>query len=64
MAGNQGFASMDSDKQEEIARKGGRASDGKNLENVDKSAAGKKGAKAQSTEAKKKGGQNSHSGGR
>lgn len=41
-----GFAAMDSDKQREISSKGGRASSGKNLENVDRSAAGKKGAAA------------------
>ena len=63
MAGtNGGFDSMDSDKQREIASKGGRASGGKNLENVDRSKAGKMGTKAQPSEAKRKGGQNSHSG--
>lgn len=45
---NRGFASMDEAKQKEIASKGGQASGGKNL----------------STEARAKGGQNSHSGGR
>jgi general stress protein YciG len=64
MAGNQGFASMDDSKQKEIASKGGQASGGKNLQNVDRSAAGKKGAEAQPTEAKAKGGANSHGGGR
>lgn len=62
MAGNQGFASMDSDKQRDAAAKGGRSTGGKNLENVDRSKAGKMGAKAQSTEAKRKGGENSHGG--
>lgn len=57
---NRGFASMDADKQREIASKGGRASGGQNLENVDKSAAGPKGAAAQPTEAKAEGGRNSH----
>jgi uncharacterized protein len=51
MAGNtsnRGFASMDSAKQKEIASKGGKATGGKNL----------------TTEARAKGGKNSHSGGR
>ncbi len=59
---NQGFAGMDDAKQREISSKGGRASGGKNLENVDRSAAGKKGAAAQPTEAKARGGRNSHRG--
>lgn len=41
---NRGFASMDESKQREIARKGGKATGGKNL----------------STEARAKGGRNSH----
>lgn len=45
---NRGFASMDESKQKSIASKGGKASGGKNL----------------STEARSKGGQNSHSDGR
>jgi general stress protein YciG len=57
---NRGFASMDESKQREIASKGGKASGGQNLQNVDRSAAGRKGAEAQPTEAKRKGGQNSH----
>lgn len=57
---NRGFAAMDEDKQREIASKGGKASGGRNLQNVDRSAAGKKGAAAQSTEAKAEGGRNSH----
>jgi len=57
---DRGFASMDEDKQREIASKGGKASGGKNLKNVDRSAAGKKGAQAQPTEAKAEGGRNSH----
>lgn len=40
--------------------KGGHASDGQNLNNVDRSAAGKKGAAAQPTEAKRLGGESSH----
>jgi len=61
---DRGFASMDDSKQKEIASEGGKASGGKNLRNVNRSAAGKKGAEAQSTEAKAKGGRNSHGGGR
>jgi hypothetical protein len=53
---NRGFASMDKDKQEEIARKGGQASS----EKQDMSKLGKKGAEAQPTEAKAEGGRNSH----
>lgn len=58
---NRGFASMDPDKQREIARKGGKASGG-NFANDRRKAseAGKKGAAAQSIEAKRLGGQNSH----
>lgn len=52
---NRGFASMDSDKQREIASKGGKASSAK--QNM--SELGKKGAAAQPTEAKQRGGQNS-----
>ena len=44
---NRGFASMDDSKQKEIASKGGKATGGKNL----------------STEARSKGGRNSHSSG-
>lgn len=57
---DRGFASMDEDKQKEIASMGGKASGGKNLEKIDRSAAGKKGAAAQSSAAKAKGGSNSH----
>ncbi|MDB5164743.1 MAG: hypothetical protein JWL89_369 [Candidatus Saccharibacteria bacterium] len=62
---NRGFASMDEDKQREIASKGGQASGG-NFANDRKKAseAGKKGAEAQPTEAKARGGRNSQSGGR
>lgn len=60
---DRGFASMDKDKQQEIASKGGKSSGGKNLENVNRSEAGRKGAEAQPTEAKRKGGEHSHGGG-
>lgn len=46
---DQGFASMDEQKQQEIAKMGGHASDG-NPENLD-------------TKARQEGGENSHSGG-
>jgi len=61
MADNRGFASMDEDKQKDIASKGGKASSG-NFKNDPQRAseAGKKGAQAQPTEAKQRGGQNSH----
>jgi len=45
---DRGFASMDENKQKEIASKGGKATAGKNL----------------STEDRARGGKNSHSGGR
>lgn len=58
---DRGFASMDADKQREIASKGGQASGGNFQNNKAKaSAAGRKGAAAQSTAAKVKGGKNSH----
>lgn len=58
---DRGFASMGEDKQREIARKGGQASGG-NFKNDPRRAseAGKKGAEAQPTEAKARGGRNSH----
>jgi uncharacterized protein len=58
---NRGFASMDDSKQREIASKGGKASGG-NFKNDRERAskAGKKGAEAQSTEDKARGGRNSH----
>ncbi len=58
---NRGFASMDENKQKEIASMGGQASSG-NFKNDPQRAskAGKKGAEAQPTEAKQRGGQNSH----
>jgi len=60
---NRGFASMDESKQKEIASKGGQASGG-NFKNDRQRAseAGKKGAENQPTEAKARGGQNSHGG--
>jgi general stress protein YciG len=62
MANNQGFASMDADKQRKIASEGGKASSGNFANDKQKaSEAGKKGAAAQPTEAKAKGGHNSHS---
>ena len=58
---SRGFASMDEDKQREIARKGGEASSGKFGEGKnDPSEAGKKGAQNQPREAKAEGGRNSH----
>jgi len=60
---DRGFASMDPDKQREIASKGGKSSGG-NFANDTKRAseAGKKGAAAQPKEAKAEGGRNSHRG--
>jgi uncharacterized protein len=58
---DRGFASMDEAKQREIASKGGKASGGNFKNDREKAAeAGRKGAAAQPTEAKAKGGQNSH----
>jgi general stress protein YciG len=58
------FTSMDEDKQREIDSQGGKAS-GNNFANDPERAskAGKKGTEAQPTEAKAKGGRDSHSGG-
>jgi hypothetical protein len=50
---NRGFAAMDEDKQREIASEGGHASSAKQ----DMSKLGKKGAKAQPTDAKRRGGE-------
>lgn len=62
---NRGFASMDENKQREIASMGGKASTGKFTKGSARaSAAGKKGAKAQPVAAKRLGGQHSHGGGR
>lgn len=60
---NRGFASMDESKQREIASMGGKASGG-NFKNDPQRAseAGKKGAANQPTEAKQRGGHNSHRG--
>lgn len=61
MANNQGFASMDANKRREIASEGGKASTGNFANDKAKAReAGKKGAAAQPTEAKAKGGHNSH----
>jgi general stress protein YciG len=58
---NRGFASMDAEKQREIASKGGRASGGKFKAGDERtSEAGRKGAAAQPTEAKRLGGRHSH----
>ncbi|HUY85391.1 MAG TPA: general stress protein [Candidatus Dormibacteraeota bacterium] len=58
---NRGFASMDEEKQREIASKGGKASGGNFANDRQKaSEAGKKGAAAQPIEAKRRGGQHSH----
>lgn len=61
--GNRGFGSMDPDKQREIASKGGRSSGGNFANDPERaSRAGKKGAEAQPTEAKRRGGQHSRRG--
>lgn len=61
--GNQGFASMDEDKQREIASKGGKASGGSFTEGSERaSEAGKKGAANQPREAKQRGGEHSSRG--
>ena len=58
---NRGFASMDPQKQREIASKGGKASGGNFANDPERaSEAGKKGAANQPSEAKQRGGQNSH----
>lgn len=58
---NRGFASMDEDKQREIASEGGKASGGNFAKDRKRaSEAGKKGAAAEPKEAKRRGGQNSH----
>ena len=58
---NRGFASMNPERQRRIASKGGSMSGG-NFKNDPRRAsmAGKRGAAAQPTEAKQRGGQNSH----
>lgn len=57
---DQGFAKMDDAKQRKIASEGGKASRTAKNDMQNMSELGKKGAQAQSTEAKAKGGQNSH----
>ncbi len=61
MAGNQGFASMDPDKQRKIAEMGGKASHGGGNRSAGARTSGTsaRGA-AGKTEAAKRGGQNSH----
>jgi general stress protein YciG len=56
---DQGFASMDQPKRKNIASKGGSAR-GTNKSNSQRSEAGKKGAAAQSTDDKAKGGRRGH----
>jgi len=58
-----GFASMDENKQREIASKGGKASGGKFKKGDERAReAGRKGAEAQPVEAKRTGGEHSHQG--
>jgi uncharacterized protein len=61
MAEGQGFAGMSKSKQREAASHGGSKSGGNFKNDPERaSAAGKRGAEAQPTEAKRRGGQNSH----
>lgn len=53
---NRGFRAMDSEEHKAASAKGGSMTGAKNLEKVDRSAAGRKGAQAQSKQAKAKGG--------
>lgn len=58
---NRGFASMDEQKQRDIASKGGQNSGGNFANDPQRaSAAGRKGAANQPVEAKREGGKNSH----
>lgn len=59
---NRGFASMNEDEVSKIAKKGAEASTGKfgSKDGADPHKAGRAGAKAQSTDAKRRGGENSH----
>jgi general stress protein YciG len=58
---NRGFAAMDPDKQRGIASQGGKASGGNFAKDKERaSIAGKRGAKAQPTAAKRLGGEHSH----
>lgn len=60
---NRGFAAMDDDKQRKIASQGGKASGGNFANDPERaSEAGKKGAQAQPVDAKRRGGEHSHSG--
>jgi general stress protein YciG len=61
MAQGQGFQSMSEEDRKAAASKGGQMSGGKFTKGDPRaSAAGKKGAAAQPTEAKRRGGMNSH----
>lgn len=65
MARGQGFQSMSIEDRKKYARQGGLNSSGKFTKGDPRaSAAGKKGAAAQSIEAKRRGGMNSHRGDR
>ncbi|QIS14439.1 KGG domain-containing protein [Nocardia arthritidis] len=56
-----GFAAMDPEKQRRIASQGGKASSGSFDNDPERArAAGRKGAAAQPTEAKRRGGEHSH----
>lgn len=59
---DQGFQKMDDAKQRKIASEGGKASGTAKNDSQNMSELGKKGAQAQSTEDKAKGGMNSHPG--
>ena len=61
-ASDQGFASMDEDERRNMASDGGQVSSGKfgDSNGADPSEAGQQGAQAQSVEAKRRGGENSH----
>ncbi len=60
MAGTQGFASMDENKQKEIASKGGKASSGNASRTTNLNSNSKATGAAGKTAAAKRGGQNSH----
>ena len=60
-ASNRGLASADDETRKRVASEGGKASGGNFAKDKNRaSEAGKKGAAAQSTEDKAKGGRNSH----
>lgn len=60
MAGNQGFASMDDNKQKENAHKSGKASGGNHSRNSNRSSNAHASGTVGSAEAAKRGGQHSH----